>query len=368
MWYDYLVLAILAYTTIRGAMKGIVWQLAAIGALIACFAFAEPLSLSVAPYISVDPPLNRWIAMLAIYLVFGFVTFAIARRLRSLIEKFRFVEYDRHMGAIFGFVKGVVICLVLTFFVVTLSASMRKDVLGSYSGHVAALIMDRLHPVMPKELHDVLEPYIHQLDRPGIDLQHAHDSDENQTDHKASDDGHTAVSANKSQTLNDFVSNLPGVFDDEVRNLVKQSLEHTQPEDRPELMEKLRSGVPGLIRLIAQQWQNGKPAVVDGGEEAQQRQQLFREIGAVYAELPEAQDTIVEEIELALTGVPDGVVLSLLEDWHSDLLATDPDPDIETNALTTLDVRILRQLAKARISISSLEGNLQNRLKKSLPR
>lgn len=76
----------------------------------------------------------------------------------------------------------------------------------------------------------------------------------------------------------------------------------------------------------------------------------------------------MQEIELALRGVPDEVVSRLLEDWHADLLATDPDPDVETNTLTPLDERILRQLTNARISISSLDGSLQNRLKKSLPR
>ena len=179
MWYDLLVLGILGLSTVRGAARGFVWQLASISALILCFAFAETFSLGLAPYIGVRPPLNRWIAMLVLYLVLSFLAFATARKLRDWIERARFVEYDRHLGAIFGFVKGVTICLVMTFFVVTLSEKVRAQVLDSHSGHMAALVMDRLHPVMPAELHDVLEPYIHQLDRPGLHLLHTphrHDS------------------------------------------------------------------------------------------------------------------------------------------------------------------------------------------------
>ena len=168
MYYDLLVLAILVIAVIRGAMKGFVWQLAVIGALVSFFLFAETASLAIAPLIDVEPPLNRWIAMLIIYLALSFVAFRVARGLRSWIEKAKFQEYDRHLGALFGLVKGVTFALVLTFFVVTISESQREKILHSYSGHAAALIMDRLHPVMPEELHDVLEPYIHQLDRPGL--------------------------------------------------------------------------------------------------------------------------------------------------------------------------------------------------------
>jgi len=194
MWFDALILCTLAFAIIRGAMKGIVWQLAVIGSLVFCFAFAGTLSLAVAPHIGVKPPLNRWIAMFIIYAVFSFVAFGVARLVRDWIEAVRFVDYDRHLGAVLGFVKGTIFCLVLTFFSVTLSEDLRGQVMASQSGRLAAIVMDRLHPVMPDELHDVLEPYIHQLDQPGLDLQHAHhdhdhgdDDDHDHAHHRRSD-------------------------------------------------------------------------------------------------------------------------------------------------------------------------------------
>ena len=39
MWYDLLTLVILMYAMFRGAMKGVVWQLATIAALLMCFLF-----------------------------------------------------------------------------------------------------------------------------------------------------------------------------------------------------------------------------------------------------------------------------------------------------------------------------------------
>src|SRR5262249_44900376 len=118
MWYDVFMLIIVAYTTIRGAMKGMAWQLAAIASLVLCFLFATPVSLSVGPAIPVNPPLNRWLAMLGIYLAFSFACFGVARLLRGWLEAIKFQEYDRHLGALFGLVKGITICLVVTFFVV----------------------------------------------------------------------------------------------------------------------------------------------------------------------------------------------------------------------------------------------------------
>jgi membrane protein required for colicin V production len=171
MWYDVLAVGVLVFAVIRGAAKGIVWQLATIAALVLCFAFSESLSLAIAPYITVKPPLNRWLAMFGLYVFFSFLSFAAARRLRSWIEKAQFVEYDRHLGSVFGFVKGVVFVLVMTFFAVTLTQQMpetRNSIFHSQTGKISAIIMDRLHPVMPDELHAVLEPYIHSLDRPGF--------------------------------------------------------------------------------------------------------------------------------------------------------------------------------------------------------
>lgn len=173
MWYDLVILGILILATIHGAVRGFVWQLAGIAGVVLCFAFSGTLSPWLAPYIQVDPPLNRWIAMLILYLAFSFAAFVVARQIRGWLERVRLVEYDRHLGAVFGFVKGAAFALVLTFFLVTLSQRARSQIFTSMSGQVAAVVMDRLHPVMPVELHDVLEPYIHRLDRPGLDLRHS---------------------------------------------------------------------------------------------------------------------------------------------------------------------------------------------------
>ena len=172
MWYDLLTLGILMYAMFRGAMKGIVWQLATIAALLMCFFFSGSLSAVVAPFIRVEPPLNQWIAMFILYLGFSFVSFGVARVAHEMIESMRIEALDRHLGAILGLVKGGMFSLFLTFFLVTLSHSARESIINSESGYVAAVVIDRLDPVIPGDLHALLEPYIRRLDAPEIEREH----------------------------------------------------------------------------------------------------------------------------------------------------------------------------------------------------
>jgi uncharacterized membrane protein required for colicin V production len=385
--FDIVVLVILVIAAIRGAIKGIVWQLAVIGSIVLCFAFSESGSVFIAPLLALDPPLNRWVAMLILYIVLSFAAFGVARVMHKWIEKMKFKEYDRHLGFLFGAVKGVIICLVGTFFVVTISAGYRETILNSYSGHAAAVIMDRLHPVMPDELHDVLEPYIHQLDQPGLDLQHAHDDDD-QANHTGDDhanagqnDGATVIDNLLKAVRGESAESLAGVG-----ILLKNALQNTSPDDRDELLNNIRSADFGRLYDIADVWKNGKPAgdfetppfdvdpppfeietpTTDNDVGAAEREFLIGEIVAKFRAGPAASAAITDVIEEELTGIPDRVATAVLRDWHADLAKTKPDPDPETNAALSLDKRIVRQLKKANVPLSSLSSNLQNRLQESL--
>jgi len=390
MWYDWVMVAVLVFGTIRGAAKGLVWQVAAIAAILLCFAFAESLSLSIAPLLPVEAPLNRWVAMFLLYVGFSFLTFAAARQLSGWIEKMKLQEYDRHLGAIFGFVKGLTFCLVITFFVVTLSENMRGAVFESQSGKAAAIIMDRLHPVMPNELHDVIGPYIHRLDHPDLDLRHRHTHDiasndehdhdghdhdgldHSGHDHDGHDHGHSHGNTTSSESngegegvFDEIISKLPGFLNSELRQLVRRALKNTRPEDRDELIGKVNSGIPGLVRRNALDWEHGKPDAFgsDPRPAAGDQQRLLREIAAIHYDFPDSQNEFIEEIETALADLPGPVAGNVLKDWNADLTETDPDPDPQTDYTTSLNTRIVRQLEAANVPLSSLSRGLQDQLR-----
>lgn len=164
IWFDVAVGVVLLYAVIRGAKKGLVWQLAWIAAIVIGFAFSEMVSLHVAPLLEIEPPMDRWVAMFGLYMLATIVSFGVAFGLKDSIEKWKMDSVDRKLGAVFGLVKGAAACLVAIFFLVTLSKQARELALGSYSGYTAAVVMEKLHDYMPSELHDVLHPHIHKLD------------------------------------------------------------------------------------------------------------------------------------------------------------------------------------------------------------
>lgn len=364
MAYDLIVIGILAFATWRGASKGFVWQLATIAGLILCFVFAETVSVAVAPMIGLEPPLSRWVSIFGLYVVGSFIAFAIARNIRGWMEKMKFESYDSHLGGVFGFIKGVVFSIILTFFAVTLSAQTREAAFHSQSGYACALLFEQIQPVLPGELTTVLDPYLHHLD-PEVIAKHREEHPEGEPGHDHDHESGTGPKASKE--VLEIMQKLPTIFGDELRSLVINSLENTAPEDRPELIEKFKTGIPGLMRQVATEWMNGKPEPeVKQEANAEQRQQFLKEIASVYSDFPEAQELIAEEIAGSLDGIPDTVELGVLEDWHADLLNREPDPDSGTSITTSLDFRIVRQLSKHRVAFNLLDESLQDRLRESV--
>jgi membrane protein required for colicin V production len=163
--YDICMLVVLIGATIFGAWKGMAWQVASSASLVLSYAVALRFSTQLAPHFGQQAPLNRFIAMAVLYLGTSLAIWMMFRFVAGFINRVRLKEFDRQMGALFGAAKGVLWCVAITFFAVTLSAKARTAVLDSQSGYYIALLLDRADSVMPKELHDVLVPYLNKLER-----------------------------------------------------------------------------------------------------------------------------------------------------------------------------------------------------------
>lgn len=411
-WYDAIIAAVLVICTWRGAAKGFAWQIATIGAIVICFVFAGQASVLLAPIIQVDPPLNRWIAMFILYIGASFVSFGAARLIRGTLKKWQFEEFDSHLGAVFGFVRGIAFALVITFFAVTLSDSLRGQVLNSYSGYSAGKILTTLHPVLPDEFHGVIDPYIEELghtvvhddtsagahDQSPIGDQGAGHPSQN-SDH-GSDFGTPpgtatpgAVSNPQPNDRDDFdgdfgppptlhrvpsaapapqhlatpaptaITDIEQVIEG-IPNDLKQSAmtawRNTAEEDRQKLLNSLQSAIPGVIKTVSQRWASGEPT----DENARlQRDRMLREIVAIYSADGQQQQRMIQQAERALVGVPEEVTDSVLSDWYADILGPSvPDPDPSTDMTTRFDKRILRQLRSHGVPLDYLRAELRTRL------
>src|SRR5487761_1824750 len=162
--YDLAMISVLAAATLLGFYQGMARQVASLAALVASYFVALRLSPMVAPHLAQPEPLNRFSAMLLIYLLTSLVIWLAFRKVSQAIERVQLKEFDRQLGGLFGAAKGVLLCVAVTFFAVTLSGKGRETVLASRSGCCIARLLEQADPVMPEQIHAVLDPYLRKLE------------------------------------------------------------------------------------------------------------------------------------------------------------------------------------------------------------
>ena len=423
MYYDALLLLILLYNTWRGAARGVTWQLAGIAAILLCFLFAAPLSIQVAPFIKLDPPLNRYVAMLAIYLLFSLGSFAAARTIRGLLETLRFQEFDRHLGAVMGFLKGATLCLIMTFFVVTISEAAREQVLRRPGGRLAGYLLYQLDGILPRELDGWLAPHFRKIggelieiaveeERQGksanplglpFDLD-PRDDDEDRA-HAAPDSGtqqdpeapvgedpetnrlaasETApqdaaeeTSADQNGSADPLWNDLAGALVGRLKNQVAEAIRDAFPQRGTPTDEGRAKPLPPLSRETSPPPQRQgsaplntplvprerRPALTAADDPEVDR--LLAEICQVFSGRDSTRQQLQRQVTTLLDGVPATLARQALADWRADLYGTWPDPDPGTDIDTPLEDRILRQLSKARLSLQDLPDGVQSRLKRT---
>ncbi len=156
--YDIIMLLVLAVATVFGARKGLAWQVASISSIVASYFIAYRFREPVAAAIKADPPWNTFLAMLILYLSASAAIWLAFRFVSELIDRVRLKEFDHHAGAVLGFCRGILWCVIITLFAVTLlGESQRQKIVQSKSGHYIAVLLDRSEAVMPAELQGVLQ-------------------------------------------------------------------------------------------------------------------------------------------------------------------------------------------------------------------
>ena len=99
------------------------------------------------------------------YIVTSLAIWLVFRMVSGIVNRVKLREFDRQMGALFGLAKGVLFCVVITFFAVTLSESLRQMVLKSYSGYAIARLTRNANPILPEDVRAVIGKYIDELDQ-----------------------------------------------------------------------------------------------------------------------------------------------------------------------------------------------------------
>ena len=159
--YDLLMLIVVALAVIWGAWKGLAWQIASIASIGLSYFVALHFRLPLAGIINASPPWNIFLSMLILFLGTGAIVWVGFNLVSEAIERVKLKEFDRQLGALFGAAKGVLLCVLVTLFsVALLGDAQRQAICNSKSGYYIAVLLDRTDMMIPRELHDVLAPYL----------------------------------------------------------------------------------------------------------------------------------------------------------------------------------------------------------------
>jgi membrane protein required for colicin V production len=145
------------------------WQIASLASLVvsyfAALRFSEQLAPHI-PYVGDQAPLNRFAAMLVIYVGVSFIIWTLFRLVAGAIDKVRLESFDRQLGAMFGLAKGVLLCVAITFFAVTLLPPAQGEaIVSSQSGRYIVALLDKSHSVFPPEVHQIVDPYLNSIEQ-----------------------------------------------------------------------------------------------------------------------------------------------------------------------------------------------------------
>jgi membrane protein required for colicin V production len=162
--YDVIMLVVLVGSTLFGIWKGMAWQIASLASVLVSAAVAVHSSAAIAPYFPGQEPWNRFCAMAVLYVVVAAAIWILFRLVSNIIDRVKLKEFDRQLGATIGLAKGVLYCVVITFFAVTLSEPARQQVLASKSGDLIARGIRNANPILPEDIRTYLGKYIDELD------------------------------------------------------------------------------------------------------------------------------------------------------------------------------------------------------------
>jgi len=157
MFFDALVVVVVALAAGFGAWKGFTRQVAGLMAPVAGIAAGWPLSAEF-------PALNRWVAFGLLYLLFTLVIHLAASLVRREIERAGLKGWDNHLGFLLGAAKGCVLAVALTLIVLAIWTDLRGRVLSSQAGGLMGQAIRGLRPLLPHGASGILGPWFDLLE------------------------------------------------------------------------------------------------------------------------------------------------------------------------------------------------------------
>lgn len=169
---DTVVLVLVGFFALRGALKGFVWQALRTGGLFAGFLLATQFGGNVGRFLSERfswiPSISSDVVGWGVVVVGTFVAVTLVAHLaRSAVRQANLTAADRLFGAALGGALGLgIAALVFTLWASTKSDADKKEMLeGSKSVVYMAQFIDTVSPFFPDSIRSRWEPVLHSLDK-----------------------------------------------------------------------------------------------------------------------------------------------------------------------------------------------------------
>jgi len=159
--YDIIMLLVIGAAILFGYWKGLAWQIASLAAIVVSYFVSYQFRDRLAQYISAQAPWNRIAAMLILFLGTSLVIWTIYAILSKSIQKMELKGFDRQAGALLGAAKGILLCMVITMFSVSLLGEKAHDAIhNSRSGRYIVWGIDQISGVVPPEIAKYIQPHV----------------------------------------------------------------------------------------------------------------------------------------------------------------------------------------------------------------
>ncbi|MDR2762366.1 MAG: CvpA family protein [Planctomycetaceae bacterium] len=158
--FDVAILLILFLFAIRGFISGMISQVISVGSYIISWLVSSRFYFLLSPYIPAEIPWNNIGAMIILFIVTIIVIRFVHSAIKKFVNKFHLAKYDRVLGLTLGIVKGLLICMIITFFAAMLTEKSRQLVLESKSGKMISQLIVKVGVIIPDESCKMLKTQI----------------------------------------------------------------------------------------------------------------------------------------------------------------------------------------------------------------
>ena len=148
--FDLITIAVIVVSTFWGGVRGIITQLASILSWVLSWYVATHYYSFVAQFISENSEWRTPAATVVTFIITALAIRIASNFIKNALSLAGLREFDRQMGALLGAFKGLLFCLLVTFFAVIASEKARDVVQSSKSGPFFVKIILKINERVPE--------------------------------------------------------------------------------------------------------------------------------------------------------------------------------------------------------------------------